>query len=183
LQSIASTNKVGQLSQNVRLDFSRPEDKFVILIENLAWDSDRVAMAMKSSSSEPEPNETTSPNNFGGGPCLQFYNEVLENLGPIIKITDGFSPTGFSTRVMDTASRGLLTNSQLDKMACEDSWMSNSCLSGQKVLLLERILQNSFYFNNTVYIEGDSFGKTYEAFLSFYCIDTYTHERNCPPIP
>ncbi len=75
--------KVGQLSQHVRVDYSRPEDKFVLMIENLPWDPDEAATAMLSA--------VTTTNSAGQlntvyRRCLQFYNDVLENLGALMKI-------------------------------------------------------------------------------------------------
>jgi hypothetical protein len=170
--------KVGQLSQNVRLDFSRPEDKFVLLIENFDWDPDKVTESMllsdiKTSSADMATVRQTDRS------CLQFYNKVLENLGPLLRIQDGLESTGFSMHVLDTISRGLSTSGSLDKEACLAGLRFDTCLSGQKIRLLERLLQNGFHFNKTVYIEGDTFGKfwfmaprTIEHFIIHICMRT-----------
>jgi hypothetical protein len=139
--------KVGQLSQNVRLDFSRPEDKFVLMIENLAWDPDEAANAMLSAVTT---TNSTGQLNTVYRPCLQFYNDVLENLGPLMKIkasgffggpTEAYPFSPFSTNILDRTSRGLLSSGADDKAICQDKRTYNGsylCLSGQKIVAMDR---------------------------------------------
>jgi hypothetical protein len=73
---------------------------------------------------------------------------------------DPFSP--FSINILDRTSRGLLSSGAEDKAICQDKRTYNGsylCLSGQKIVAMERFLQNKIFFNKTVYIEGDTFGK------------------------
>jgi hypothetical protein len=129
------------------------------VIENLAWDPDAVLATMSLSAAMPKPNSTSMPDVDMS--CLDFYNSILKTLGPLAKITDTTSTPGFSTQVLDDVGRGLMTSHEIDKVVCQKRFRPKlgECLSGQKIALLERILQNSFYFNKTVHIEEDTFGE------------------------
>jgi hypothetical protein len=149
------------------MDVSFSEDKFVVMIENLSWDPVKVAKDIAEDISFTSHNITSQA--LYASSCLQFFNAILRNIGPLIKLKGSSDAVSAftSTTVEDEVLGSLVTGNIMKMSWCLKNFRKKNlepierCFSGLRVGLYDRILQNTFFFNKTRYVEGSSFGTAF----------------------
>jgi hypothetical protein len=143
------------------MDVSFSEDKFVVMIENLSWDPVKVAKDIAEDIPISTHNITSQA--LHASRCLRFFNAILRNIGPLIKLKGSSDKASAftSTTVEDEALGSLVTGNIIKMSRCKEDFRITRCFSGLRVGLYDRILQNTFFFNKTTYVEGSSFGTAF----------------------